>query len=105
MMVTFGIKEDPPLVALQGGYSTPCQTRAPEGAIPSRAASMRGSQKTPSEGEIWAEEETTMRVTRTPAGTWWTGPQRGSDGAFTAAAFIKYAAIVIVVLVIAYVVL
>ena len=34
-----------------------------------------------------------------------TGPRRGSDGAFTAAVFIKYAAIVIVVLVIAYVVL
>jgi hypothetical protein len=33
-----------------------------------------------------------------------TGPRRGSDGAFTAV-FIKYAAIVIVVLVIAYVVL
>ena len=33
------------------------------------------------------------------------GPRRGSDGAFTAAVFIKYAAIVIVVLVIAYVVL
>jgi hypothetical protein len=30
MMVTFGIKEDPPLVALQGGYSTLSQTRAPE---------------------------------------------------------------------------
>jgi hypothetical protein len=27
MMVTFGIKEDPPLVALQGGYSTPSHTR------------------------------------------------------------------------------
>src|SRR5215208_5562341 len=37
MMVTFGIKEDPPLVALQGGYSTLSQTRAPERAIPSRA--------------------------------------------------------------------
>jgi hypothetical protein len=69
MMVTFGIKEDPPLVALQGGYSTPSHTSAPEGAIPSRAASISGSQKTPSEGEIWAEEETTMRVTRAPAGT------------------------------------
>ena len=34
-----------------------------------------------------------------------TGTRRGSDGAFTAAVFIKYAAIVIVVLVIAYVVL
>jgi archaellin len=34
-----------------------------------------------------------------------TGPRRGSDGAFTAAVFIKYAAIVIVALVIAYVVL
>jgi hypothetical protein len=33
-MVTFGIKEDPPLVALQGGYSTPSHTRAHEGAIP-----------------------------------------------------------------------
>jgi len=32
-------------------------------------------------------------------------PRRGSDGAFTVAVFIKYAAIVIVVLVIAYVVL
>src|SRR5829696_4000738 len=45
MMVTFGIKADPPLVALQGGYSTPSQTRAPEGAIPSRAASVIGFQK------------------------------------------------------------
>jgi hypothetical protein len=36
-MITFGIKEDPPLVALQGGYSTLSQTRAPERAIPSRA--------------------------------------------------------------------
>jgi hypothetical protein len=34
-----------------------------------------------------------------------TGSRRGSDSAFTAAVFIKYAAIVIVVLVIAYVVL
>ena len=34
-----------------------------------------------------------------------TGSRRGNDGAFTAAVFIKYAAIVIVVLVIAYVVL
>jgi hypothetical protein len=35
-----------------------------------------------------------------------TGPRRGGgDGAFTAAVFIKYAAIVIVVLIIAYVVL
>ena len=34
-----------------------------------------------------------------------TGSRRSSDGAFTAAVFIKYAAIVIVVLVIAYVVL
>jgi hypothetical protein len=34
-----------------------------------------------------------------------TAPPRGGDGAFTAAVFIKYAAIVIVVLVIAYVVL
>ena len=34
-----------------------------------------------------------------------TGSWRGSDGALTAAVFIKYAAIVIVVLVIAYVVL
>ena len=34
-----------------------------------------------------------------------TGSRRGGDGAFTAAVFIKYAAIVIVVLVIAYVVL
>ena len=33
------------------------------------------------------------------------GSRRGGDGAFTAAVFIKYAAIVIVVLVIAYVVL
>src|ERR671912_1274987 len=30
IMVTFGIKEDPPLVALQSGYSTPSQTRAPD---------------------------------------------------------------------------
>jgi hypothetical protein len=34
-----------------------------------------------------------------------TSSRRGSDGAFTAAVFIKYAAIVIVVLIIAYVVL
>ena len=34
-----------------------------------------------------------------------TAPRRGSDGAFTAAVFIKYAAIVIVVLIIAYVIL
>ncbi len=34
-----------------------------------------------------------------------TGSRRGGDGAFTAAVFIKYAAIVIVVLIIAYVVL
>jgi hypothetical protein len=34
-----------------------------------------------------------------------TSSRRGGDGAFTAAVFIKYAAIVIVVLVIAYVVL
>ena len=34
-----------------------------------------------------------------------TGSRRSSDGAFTAAVFIKYAAIVIVVIVIAYVVL
>ena len=34
-----------------------------------------------------------------------TGSRRSGDGAFTAAVFIKYAAIVIVVLVIAYVVL
>jgi hypothetical protein len=34
-----------------------------------------------------------------------TGTRRSGDGAFTAAVFIKYAAIVIVVLVIAYVVL
>jgi hypothetical protein len=34
-----------------------------------------------------------------------TSSRRGSDGAFTAAVFIKYAAFVIVVLVIAYVVL
>jgi hypothetical protein len=34
-----------------------------------------------------------------------TGPRRGSEGACSAAVFIKYAAIVIVVLVIAYVVL
>ncbi len=34
-----------------------------------------------------------------------TGSRRGGDGAFTAAVFIKYAAIVIVVLVIAYLVL
>jgi hypothetical protein len=33
------------------------------------------------------------------------GAPRGGDGAFTAAVFIKYAAIVIVVLIIAYVVL
>jgi hypothetical protein len=33
------------------------------------------------------------------------GSRRGGDGAFTAAVFIKYAAIVIVVLIIAYVVL
>ena len=34
-----------------------------------------------------------------------TGSRRGGDGAFTAAVFIKYAAIVIVVIIIAYVVL
>jgi hypothetical protein len=34
-----------------------------------------------------------------------TGSRRSGDGAFTAAVFIKYAAIVIVVLIIAYVVL
>ena len=34
-----------------------------------------------------------------------TGSRRGGDGTFTAAVFIKYAAIIIVVLVIAYVVL
>jgi hypothetical protein len=34
-----------------------------------------------------------------------TGPRRSGDGAFTAAVFIKYTAIVIVVLIIAYVVL
>ncbi len=33
------------------------------------------------------------------------GSRRGGDGAFTAAVFIKYAAIVIVVLIIAYVIL
>jgi hypothetical protein len=56
-MVTFGIKEDPPLVALQGGYSTPSQTSPQEGLIPSRAASMMGSYKTPSGGEIRGQEK------------------------------------------------
>src|SRR5688572_17421885 len=30
IMVTFGTKEDPPLVTLQGGYSTRSRTRAPD---------------------------------------------------------------------------
>jgi hypothetical protein len=48
----------------------------------------------------------TTRVTRTPAGTWWGGRRaRSGSGAFTAAVFIEYAAIVIVVLIIAYEVL
>jgi hypothetical protein len=34
-----------------------------------------------------------------------TGARRGGDGAFTAAVFIKYAAIVIVVIIVAYVIL
>jgi hypothetical protein len=96
-MVTFGIKEDPPLVALQGGYSTPSHTsgHSEQGGIYKRVLenTFRGRDMGRRDYDEGYED------TRRDMMDCETGPQRGSDGTF-----IKYAAIVIVVLAIAYVV-